>query len=228
MAKIKFSALVSDLRGKLNGSVFSKNRSGNYIRNKVTPVNPQTAAQSRVRSMFGKISQAWRSLSDAQRASWNNSVQKFAETDIFGDMRNPSGKALFQKLNQNLLLVGQSMLNSCPSPADVGSFSIESVVFNEEQGGLTLTTVSDGSLLTYTVEATPPLSSGQTFAKNSFRRIGVYSSTGDTPIQLLEDYEAKFGTLSGNPNVQVQVFVTNGSGQVSPRQSIKVEVASMT
>ena len=45
MAKVLFSALISDMRNKLNGSVFAKNRGGSYLRTKVTPVNPQTVAQ---------------------------------------------------------------------------------------------------------------------------------------------------------------------------------------
>ena len=42
MAKILTTAIVADIRNKLNGSVFSKNRYGAYVRTKVTPVNPQT------------------------------------------------------------------------------------------------------------------------------------------------------------------------------------------
>ena len=43
MAKIKMTAIVADMRNKLNGSVFSRNRGGAYIRTKVTPINPQTS-----------------------------------------------------------------------------------------------------------------------------------------------------------------------------------------
>ena len=62
MAKIKLSAIVSEMRGKLNGSVFSKNRGGAYIRTKVTPVNPQSLAQGLVRATLTNLSQAWRGL----------------------------------------------------------------------------------------------------------------------------------------------------------------------
>jgi hypothetical protein len=55
MAKIKFGMMMTDARGKLGGHVFSKNRSGAYVRTKVTPVNGQTTAQTGVRAIFGAI-----------------------------------------------------------------------------------------------------------------------------------------------------------------------------
>ena len=66
MAKIKMTAIVADMRNKLNGSVFSRNRGGAYIRTKVTPINPQTAAQVQARSLLTSLSQGFRSLSQAQ------------------------------------------------------------------------------------------------------------------------------------------------------------------
>ena len=50
MAKILMTAIVADIRNKLNGSVFSKNRYGAYVRTKVTPVNPQSTAQQNTRN----------------------------------------------------------------------------------------------------------------------------------------------------------------------------------
>lgn len=53
MAKIKFGMMMTDARGKLGGQVFSKNRSGSYVRTKVTPVNPQTTTQQNSHCVTG-------------------------------------------------------------------------------------------------------------------------------------------------------------------------------
>ena len=103
----------------MGGQVFSKNRGGSYVRTKVTPTNPQTSAQSTIRGIFSSISSRWSSLTDAQRASFNGFVQAYARTDIFGDLRNPSGKSLFQRLNQNLENSGQAQIDVCTSPVEV-------------------------------------------------------------------------------------------------------------
>ena len=122
--KVKFSALVSEMRGKLNGSVASKNRSCSYFRNKVTPVNPNTARQLAQRSILTTQAQAWRGLTDAQRTSWNSSVATFAKTNIFGDLRNPSGFNLFCRLNANLATVSASTISTPPTSASVATCRI--------------------------------------------------------------------------------------------------------
>ena len=43
--KIKLSALVSDARGKLNGSYMAKSQHGLVLRNKMTPKNPKSSKQ---------------------------------------------------------------------------------------------------------------------------------------------------------------------------------------
>ena len=129
MAKLKFGMIVTDMRGKLGGHVFSKNRSGAYSRTKVTPVNPQTASQTAVRSLFAQISQGWSGLTQANRDSFNGRVADYSKTDVFGDLKNPSGKALYQRLNQNLGISNQSLITVAPSPVGVPTYTLSSVDF---------------------------------------------------------------------------------------------------
>src|SRR5690606_4703877 len=117
--KAKFGALVVAGSGQINGFVASRNRAGAYFRTKVTPVNPQTASQNAVRQRLTGNAQAWRGLSEAQRASWNAAVSGFARTDIFGDLKNPSGFNLFVRINNNLEAAGQSPLTAAPVPSEV-------------------------------------------------------------------------------------------------------------
>jgi hypothetical protein len=90
--KIKFSGIgVVDGRGKLNGTVFSRNRSGAIARVKVTPINPNTASQANARSILTSLSQSWRTLNQSVILVWNNAVADFQSTDVFGDLRTPTG-----------------------------------------------------------------------------------------------------------------------------------------
>src|SRR5690606_26146133 len=99
MAKIKFGMMMTDARGKLGGQVFSKNRGGSYIRTKVTPSNPRSSFQQAIRTLLSGFSQAWSSLTANQRSAWNGAVSNWSKTDIFGDIKNPTGKNLFVRLN---------------------------------------------------------------------------------------------------------------------------------
>jgi len=65
-----------EMRGKLGGNVFSRNKAGAYVRAKVTPVNPQTVIQQEARYRFGNMSILFQSLTTTQKGCW----QIFAST----------------------------------------------------------------------------------------------------------------------------------------------------
>jgi hypothetical protein len=224
MAKIKLSAIMSEIRGKLNGSVFSKNRGGAYIRNKVTPSNPQTQSQMNVRGIFAGIASAWSTLTEDNRLSFNSKVSQYAKTDIFGDLRNPSGKALYQRLNQNLTISNQGMISNCPDSKDVPFGNLISAVcdlsepfFNAESlGALTGNQV--------VIWATPGLSQGTTFVKNKLRQVAVFTGDDATNYDFITDYVAKFGTPVAGANIYVGMRVINENGQASPLEVVKATV----
>jgi|694.fasta_scaffold36646_5 hypothetical protein len=114
--RVKYGSIVTDGSGKLGGHVASKGRSGSVIRTKVTGTNPRTPAQNSTRALLGSLAGSWKSLTDEQRQSFQESVSKFKSTDIFGDVHNPSGYTLYIKLNYHLLAAGLSINTTCPEP----------------------------------------------------------------------------------------------------------------
>lgn len=195
--KAKFGSIVVDGRGKLGGHVYSKNRGGAYVRTKVTPVNPQTTAQLLVRGFFTMLSQSWRTLTDTQRQAWNGAVENFQRTDIFGDIKKPSGINLYMRLNQNLLNAGGAIIDTPPAPTSTP----ESITFSSAPNGTVpaLSIVFAPSPVpadvAYVIEATPCLSPGKSFIKNQYRNIKVIPAAGATPNNALAAYTAKFGDL---------------------------------
>jgi len=222
MAKIKYSALVSDMRGKLNGSVMSKNRSGSYVRNKVTPSNPQTSAQMLIRGIFSEITKGWSNLTDSQRQSWENSVEAFQGTNIFGDSVKPSGKTLFQKLNQNLMITGQASVTTCPAPAELPYAGLASVTYDVSEVSITAVTTGKTTGSKVIFFATAPLSQGTKFVKNKLRKIVVKDGGNGIEPDVYTEYVAKFGTPALNDNIYFGVRVVNASGQASPMEVVKI------
>lgn len=219
--KIKFGALVTDGSGKLGGHVVANNRGGKYMRTKVTPLNPQSTAQSLVRSIFAGISQAWSGLTEAGRTSFNQAVNAFTTTDIFGDIRVPSGKALFQRLNQNLALTEQAQLTVAPQLAPVDPFVLENVLISNVAGDISISGSGFGSTQKLIVEGTPLLSDGTSNANNRFR--SFYTSQINTYDNeaAYDAYVAKFGAPPIGGNVQIRVKFVNEIGLSSPFQKVK-------
>lgn len=230
--KAKFGAIIVAGSGKIGGHVASRNRSGAYLRTKVTPVNPQTSSQLSVRNRLSGISQGWRSLTAAQRASWNQAVGDFAKTDVFGDLKNPSGFNLYQRLNNNLLNIGQSAISSPPLPTAVDYFT--SLSLAAEDG-----TVAESLAITFApaiaadhsvkVFATAPVSAGVNFVKSEYRQIGVLTNADTSPLDYLSEYQAKFGsTGSAGQKIFIRlVQVENSTGiEGTPLEASAVVTAS--
>lgn len=214
--KTKFGALMIDGRGKIGGHVASKNRAGNYLRTKVTPVNPQSTYQSAVRNRLTSLSQGWRGLTQAQRSAWNAAVSDYAKTDIFGDLRNPSGFNLYQRLNNNLLNVGAAQIATPPIPSSVDAFT--SFTLAAAAGANTITATFAPAIaadMAVKCFATAPQSAGKSFVKSEYRQIGVLDNGDVSPFALTALYNAKFGSVgAAGQKIYVKlVQVNNTTGQ---------------
>lgn len=214
--KIKWGALVTDGRGKIGGQVASKNRSGAYMRNKVTPSNPQTAAQSGVRARLASYSSAWRALTQAQRDAWNAAVASFSRTNVFGDIVNPTGKNLYTGLNQNLVNIGESAISVPPAVAAVEEPTISSVAFEDATvaADVTIELDSANSAQHYLVFASEQVSQGVGYFKNKYRQLAVHDGSSGTTIDITTEYEARFGTPVVGQKASFKVVpVVTASGQ---------------
>lgn len=221
--KMKFGALVVDGRGKIGGHVASKNRSGAYLRTKVTPVNRNSSAQIAIRGRLGSIAKAWRGLAAAVIVAWNSAVSDYSKTDIFGDSRNPTGFTLYQKLNNNSLRNGGTAIATPPLPVAVPYLTAftPSAVHNGAVSIIyALSPVPAG--LAYEYRATKAISAGVNFVKSEFRIIGRQDAADVTPYVATADYNAVFGTVgAAGSKIFFQVKVINlATGQAgSPIQS---------
>jgi len=231
--KAKFGAIVVAGRGKIGGHVASQNRAGAYFRTKVTPTNPQSSAQTTVRNRFGGLSSAWRSLTPAQRAAWNAAVVDYAKTDIFGDLRNPTGAALYQRLNNNLLICGESANPDPPAVGAVDAFT--SITLTAEDGtaaesfSLAIDPVVEDDHLVK-VYATPPLSAGKSFVKSEYRLIDTLPHSQSSPWDGLSAYQAVFGS-TGEAGQKIfikciQLIEASGQAGVPIETSAVVTVSS--
>jgi len=203
--KIKWGAFVVEGRGKSGGTVASRNRAGSYFRNKVTPVNPASVSQVAARDRLAGLSQGWRDLTAAQRDAWNQVVSDFAKTDIFGDLKNPTGFNLYQRLNNNLLVVNQSVISDPPAAGDVEAFTSLSVSAESGTQSFALTfapAISTG--FSVKVFATAAQSAGKSFVKSEYRLIGVLTDADTSPVDFLTEYQAKFGDITATDS---KIFV---------------------
>lgn len=205
MAKVKYGEMISAISGKIGGTVHARNKGGAYMRSFAVPTNPQTTAQSLVRSRLSSLAQQFRTLGQEAISAWNAAAANFPSVDVFGDVRTLSGSQLFVGINSNILNGGGTVITSPPTPQ--GATGLESLELAIAVGtsDATLTFGPDpipaGHALV--IEATQPLSPGISNAKNKFRKIGVLAAATASGENVWDDYTAKFGA----PSAGTKVFV---------------------
>jgi hypothetical protein len=195
--KAKYGMIVVAGSGKIGGHVASRNRAGAYFRTKVTPVNPKTSAQTTVRNRLSGISSGWRALTAPQRSAWNQAVVDFAKTDVFGDLRNPSGFNLYQRLNNNLVTCGESAITTPPPIVAVDAFTSITLTAKDatvaEEFSLAITPAVEADHLVK-VYATAPMSAGVSFVSSEYRLIGIMPNSQASPWNGLASYQDVFGS----------------------------------
>ena len=225
MAKIKLSAIgITNISGKSGGSVFAHNKNGNYVRRLGIPTQPQTHAQTLVRSVFGALARSWNTLDTAARNAWKEWGASNPKVDQFGDSRPMSGRQAFISANSNLNTVrGNMILNP-----DFFTYEMPSVI---ALSGLIDWDTADKMITSAVIEASlsgaeagisyvlsvAVVSKGADFgtAKNKYRQIATGVSTSldtlDITIQLCN--------LGVNPsnNVYIKIdFVTPDGRRSAP------------
>ncbi len=72
MAKVRYSAIISDISGSIGSATFQKNRYGNTLRQKPLQSKKATQARGLVAANMSTVQAAWAALSESQKKEWSN------------------------------------------------------------------------------------------------------------------------------------------------------------
>lgn len=224
MAKILLGILAGDIRGSIGSTTFSRNTFANYIRNKTSPVNPNTVAQQLVRNRLSAMSQSWAGIGEANRISWIDGAPTWTNNNIFNQAIDYTGFSLYGRLNRNRQEINEPFIDTFVLPAEVDSFTSFSLVADTTGGTMEITfdpaIAADHKVI---IRATRPLTQGTNFVRNEFRKIAVLDSGNVSPVDLAAFYIAVFGVLPPvNSKIFVdakQVLISNGQNSVPIKDS---------
>lgn len=74
MTKITYSPLISSISGKMGNNIFSSWKGQPYVKELVTPANPQSVAQQANRQYYSNSSFLWRKIYNRIRKHWNDAA----------------------------------------------------------------------------------------------------------------------------------------------------------
>lgn len=126
--KIRLSALATDIKGKSNGSVFSKNSGGTYFRTTQNGGGRKSQNWQIQKGKLSALAQSWKQLTDDEQTAWNEAVNEYPTLNAWGESRIPSGYELFMRLNGVLSSANKALLSVPVAPRslpDMGEVELD-------------------------------------------------------------------------------------------------------
>jgi len=223
MAKVKYGGGVADMRNAFAGQVHSRNTYGNYIRQKVSPVQPRTPRQQQLRSQLSDLAKRYSTvLTDEQRNAWINFAAANPVVDVFGDSIVLTGINMYQKVNNLRKLMGLPILDDPPS-----DFSVQSptsaglqIAYEGTPPALKIKVTFAPSPVpaNHRVEvwATEPMKPGVMFFSHKLRLLTISQANQTSPLDITSDYFMRFGEPPAGTKIGVEVrFVNESNGAQS-------------
>lgn len=233
MASIKMGAIITDIKGKVGGTVFQGSKTGVTMKNKSAAATSDGSSKltkadaGRVvspQSNMSSIATSWKALSEGNKTSWNMAAPDFPFTNKYGVPYTGSGFQLFMSVNSNRLVIGEPILNTAPAVP---------ILDNMAPFGLNWTTLIAFTLIPTAdipadakcqLYATRGMSAGRAPKPGDFRLIEVIATWSGVTHDIQTQYIAQFGTPIPGSTVWVQGKLTKAdAGRNGLTYSAKVQ-----
>lgn len=197
MAVLKLSSLVTQISGKINGTIFAKTKYGQVAKNNSYSLPQNSQIQSVRQKQIQTVSSNWQQLTISQKTDWENESVNYPKTNKVGDTVYYSAYNLFLLLNNNLLQADLPINLSVPpfvavSPIDLAVFECSTAILEF----FYLAGTADTTIVMY---ATPPQAVGSVPKKSDYRQFMTIdvNPLGDNFAGKTQ-YENVFGTMVDN------------------------------
>lgn len=188
--------------GSYAGVTSSRNRYGQYLRTRATPVNPASSFQVTARARLSAAAEDWRGLTNTQRSGWNDLGAQIIRTDTLGSSYSLTGFQAYVMMRANLAAAGDAALTDAPlyAPPDPLLSITPTIGVGSVSLAFTPTPLSAGERIFWSLS--PQRSAGRSFEGDT-RLINVTAAAATSPTSILSNYQARFGT----PVVGQRIFV---------------------
>lgn len=99
MARITLSSLITDISGKIGGTVFQRSQGGLIARNQSAKINSNTTRSNLRKVGMAQVQNDWQTLTDAQRQLWNTYAIYLGKKQKHNTGLNLNGHQVFMQLN---------------------------------------------------------------------------------------------------------------------------------
>jgi hypothetical protein len=184
--------------GSYQGLTSSRNRFGQYVRARATPVNPNSVQQGIVRSRLTLNAAAWRGLTANQRASWTSLGSQMVRTDALGQSYSLTGFQAYCSVNNNNLACGNAAVSTAPVLGTPSGLATSTITLTSAAFSVAYTTTPLAAGTRLMVFASPQRNAGRSF-ESDYRLIAVSAAAAASPFDVFAAYSARLGApVTGN------------------------------
>lgn len=201
--------------GSFRGDTSSRNRNGQYYRNRATPVQPRTVAQLNVRARLGGNAAAWRALTDAERAGWTSLGLQMTRTDSLGQVYSLTGFQAYCSVNNNKLAAGDAVVDAAPALVTPISLLTATITLTSAAFSIAYTTTPLAAGNRLFIFVSPQKSAGVNF-NGDYRLLAVTAAAAASPHNALAAYTAKFGVPVTGNKIFISLQMYNGGFEGPP------------
>jgi hypothetical protein len=187
--------LAGPQSGARGDVVASRNRSGQFLRKRVSPRNPRTAAQRRVRKYMRACSRLWNELTELRRAAWCVAACEVLSRPKLGKPRPLDGQKFFNKINTVLATCGRKPRLEPPPRPPFPPNPVVALTASNGPGGIALMLrLSETPTEDIMVFASPPCNAGRSYCSN-FSFIGLLAAPDEGISHITRLYLKKLKEL---------------------------------
>lgn len=209
MASIKYSGLVQNVKGSLNGTVLQGNGSNTIVRTKPSATVSNSSYSQVSKSILRKIAVSWKNITQAQRAEWAAYALSQSITNKFGDKVKISGYQAFMSANTFLASSNNTVLVSPPvaqSITDIGEISVDGTDLTDIKLNWQYFTGTNEQIQIY---ASIVGSMGKGFRRSEMKEIMFFDASGDLNTFINVEYDQRFPYQPTSGRIYVMTRVVN-------------------
>ena len=125
MATIQLGALITSIKGSIQGWTFQKSGTRSTVRARSSPGRSSTINQQLAHQTHQKRLNEWQALNLSDRQLWNSYASLYPKVNKFGTSKKLTGQNWLESINTTLELIGEPLLSIPPVhilPIPVNSF----------------------------------------------------------------------------------------------------------
>jgi hypothetical protein len=221
MARVLYSASISEFKGSVKGNTFQRNSSGTIVKGRNLQRFSSSKDQTEAQNRLGRVSSLWNALSPVYKNNWQNDAPFYTRYDFYGRSKKLSGFQWFQLCNNNMLLCGQPTFEDSSSPWVAPTLPLTAQYLTSSDFGFNITGGYDASNSTIVVVASPAVQSTVLASRIPKKIIALLTGSTFTNVDLTyyweSTYYVSYGDLYANSKfvIQVCMYIIDHSTGVS-------------